>query len=58
MKKGFLLAFLPIVLVLSSCSTASKTNDNYFIEDTDAHEEIFGALSSNQLQTIKLKEIF
>ena len=54
MKKGFLLAFLPIVLVLSSCSTASKTNDNYFIEDTDAHEEIFGALSSTQLQTIKL----
>ena len=53
MKKSILLAFLPVVLVLSSCSLV-KTENNYFIEDNDAHEEIFGALSSNQLQTIKL----
>ena len=53
MKKSILLAFLPVVLVLSSCSLV-KTENNYFIEDNDAHEEIFGALSSNQLQNIKL----
>ena len=53
MKKSILLAFLPAILVLSSCSLV-KTENNYFIEDNDAHEEIFGALSSNQLQTIKL----
>ena len=54
MKKSVLLAFLPVVLILSSCSSVSKTNNNYFIEDTTAHEEIFGAISSNQLQEIKL----
>ena len=53
MKKSILLVFLPAVLVLSSCSLV-KTENNYFIEDNDAHEEIFGALSSDQLQTIKL----
>ena len=53
MKKSILLVFLPVVLVLSSCSLV-KTENIYFIEDNDAHEEIFGALSSEQLQTIKL----
>ncbi len=54
MKKKYLVALLPIALILSSCSSVSKTNNNYFIEDTKAHEEIFGAISSNQLQAIKL----
>ncbi len=46
MKKSILLAFLPIALVLSSCSSNPKPiNQNKMIEDTAAHEEIFGALS-------------
>ena len=34
MKKSILLAFLPVVLVLSSCSLV-KTENNYFIEDNE-----------------------
>ena len=46
MKKSILLALLPIALVLSSCSSNPKPiNQNKMIEDTAAHEEIFGALS-------------
>ncbi len=54
MKKKYLVALLPIALILSSCSSVSKTNNNYFIEDTKAHEEIFGSISSSQLQAIRL----
>ena len=46
MNKSILLALLPIALVLSSCSSNPKPiNQNKMIEDTAAHEEIFGALS-------------
>ena len=44
MKKLFL-AFLPAILVLSSCSIGPKQNEKIsFKEDTLAHEEIFGEL--------------
>lgn len=43
MKKKFLLAIIPALLALSSCAAgASKTKNDIFLEDTLAHEEIFG----------------
>lgn len=45
MKKRFLLAVLPALLVLSGCKSlysAAATNVKTFVEDTVAHEEIFG----------------
>ena len=48
MKKSILLAVLPAVLVLSSCSSNPKPiNQNKMIEDTAAHEEIFGSLTND-----------
>lgn len=45
MKKKSFLAVLPALLVLSSCSAGPKTNvEPRFVEDTLAHEEVFGAL--------------
>ena len=42
MKKKFLLAVLPTLLVLSACQAAPKSEDkNIFLEDTLAHEELF-----------------
>lgn len=44
MKKRFLLAVLPALLVLSACQAGPKSkNNNIFLEDTLAHDEIFGA---------------
>lgn len=43
MKKKFLLAIIPALLALSSCAAgASKAKNDIFLEDTLAHEEIFG----------------
>ena len=45
MKKKYLLGILPALLVLSSCQAAPKENnlkEETFIEDTLAHDEIFG----------------
>ena len=45
MKRKYLLAILPALLVLSSCQAAPKANvvkEETFIEDTEAHDEIFG----------------
>lgn len=46
MKKKFLLAIIPALMALSSCAGAGQKvdikNDNIFVEDTLAHEEIFG----------------
>lgn len=46
MKKAFLLGILPALMALSSCAGAGSKvepkNDNLFLEDTLAHEEIFG----------------
>ena len=44
MKKRLLLAFLPALLVLSACQGGEQKNqnNNLFLEDTLAHEEIFG----------------
>lgn len=50
MKKKFLLAVLPAVLVLSSCSIGPKERKDLMIEDTLAHEEIFGALPAVEQQ--------
>ena len=56
MKKSVLLALLPAVLVLSSCSAGPKENPNkFFVEDTKAHEEIFGALADVHLEPIQLQ---
>ena len=44
MKKRFLLAVLPALLVLSACQAGPKSkNNDIFLEDTLAHDEIFGA---------------
>ena len=45
MKRKYLLTVLPALLVLSSCQAAPKANvlkEETFIEDTLAHDEIFG----------------
>lgn len=43
MKKRLLLGLLPVALILSACAGAgSKVDNNLFVEDTLAHEEIFG----------------
>ena len=43
MKKKFLLLTLPALMVLSGCSSVSlKQKENIMLEDTVAHEEIFG----------------
>lgn len=50
MKKKLLLAFLPVALILSGCSGLSKNvNKVLLIEDTLAHEEIFGEFSEIDL---------
>ena len=48
MKKKYLIAILPALLVLSSCQAAPKAEvlkEDNFIEDTEAHDEIFGSQS-------------
>lgn len=42
MKKRYLLALLPAILVLTSCGIRPVANDKAFLEDTEAHEELFG----------------
>ena len=45
MKKKFLLAIIPALLAMSSCTymqSATAVKGNEFLEDTLAHEEIFG----------------
>ena len=52
MKKKVFLAIIPALLVLSSCAgIQSKEKINLFVEDTLAHEEIFGNLKSNLFET-------
>lgn len=51
MKKRFILTVLPALLVLSACqiSGQNKKNSNLFLEDTLAHEEIFGDINFDEL---------
>ena len=59
MKKKILLAVLPALLVLSACQAGPKAKDNnLFLEDTLAHDEIFGnvALEARSLQPRRLGE--
>ena len=44
MKRKFLLGIIPALMVLSACAGAQQTKKNkeLFLEDTYAHEEIFG----------------
>ncbi len=62
MKKSLLLAVLPTLLILSSCSAGPKNKaEPRFVEDTLAHNEIFGALpdfepNQKQLQPKKAFE--
>ena len=42
MFRKIFLAVLPAIMVLSSCGAAPKADKDVFIEDTLAHEEIFG----------------
>ena len=46
MKKQFLLAVLPALLVLSACSAGPKKANNILLEDALAHEEIFGEVGN------------
>lgn len=55
MKKKVLLALLPALLVLSACSAGPKKSADLFVEDTLAHEEIFGNVAKD-LQVKKLGE--
>lgn len=63
MKKVFLLALLPAVLALSSCQVAPKAKANEaldsIVEDTEAHEEIFGkvGLGETNLGVRKLSNV-
>ena len=52
MKRIHLLV-LPILLVLSNCSSL-PSKANYFVEDTNVHEEIFGSLNSIKSKIHKL----
>ena len=43
MKRNFLLSIIPALLILSSCAGAApKIKENILLEDTLAHEEVFG----------------
>ena len=50
MKKKFTLAVLPALMVLAGCSGASQPQNNYYVEDTLMHEEIFGELPNLEAQ--------
>ena len=59
MKKKILLAVLPALLVLSACQAGPRAKDNnLFLEDTLAHDEIFGSveLEARSLQPRKLDD--
>lgn len=46
MKKKFLLTIIPALMVLSACAgSGPKVEDNLYLEDTLAHEEIFGGVA-------------
>lgn len=46
MKKKVVLIALPFLLVLSSCGAKPSIDDKAFLEDTLAHEEVFGGFDS------------
>ena len=58
MKKKLFLTLIPAFLILSACQAGpqNKQKDNIFLEDTLAHEEIFGgvAVEGNLLKPRKL----
>lgn len=54
MKKVFL-AILPTLMVLSSCGAAPKANKEIFVEDTLAHEEVFGESVQMVKETVERK---
>lgn len=58
MKKKYLLAIIPALLVLSGCQCfkQAKTDNNLFLEDTLAHEEMFKDVSFSQ-QRIGIRKI-
>lgn len=47
MKNKLVLFVLPALLVLSSCGTKPATDNKIFLEDTNAHEEIFGGFENS-----------
>ena len=51
MKKKFLIAIIPALLALSACQGGAqeKVDKNLFLEDTLAHEEIFGDINFSDL---------
>lgn len=57
MKKKLILAIVPALLSLASCSNVKKeivqNNANLFVEDTLAHEEIFGDVEQPVLATVR-----
>lgn len=58
MKKKVLLTVIPALMILSSCAYANRAanvenNPNFFVEDTLAHDEIFGDLERPTLKTAR-----
>lgn len=51
MKKRFLIAIIPALLALSACQGGAqeKVDKNLFLEDTLAHEEIFGDINFSDI---------
>ena len=53
MKNKLMLAVLPALLVLSACGVKPAANQKVFVEDTAAHEEVFGAVRDGGLLGIR-----
>ena len=48
MNKKYILGIVPFFMLLASCAGVSlKEEENFFVEDTLAHEEIFGSVESS-----------
>lgn len=52
MKKRFLIGILPALMVLSACAGVAPQKANVLLEDTLAHEEIFGGVE--EFEPLKL----
>ena len=60
MKRKLLLALIPALMVLSSCAGVNQkalNENNLFVEDTVAHEEIFGQAESGSKRIAPFKAL-
>ena len=58
MKKKLLFAVLTTLMVLPGCGAKAQKSDLKIIEDTDAHEEIFGEVEQLQLDNVRNVPVF